>query len=171
MSSVDAVSAEGVHIAGGALFGGLGIILLLMRMVMGFTLVHFTFPANMGSGYTYLNGGSDWSQKSKLLVKVVRLIHLTTVLLNGAQKILLLMLVLSFVEMAALSCEPPAILKITFNTDANEYNEMPQPTNGEAPLEVIHFKAVFEGLDGWSVVNRRGWRWYLCRCCRNARKY
>ena len=41
------------------------------------------------------------TKKSKLLVNLVRLNHITIVLLNGAQKILLLMLVLSFVEMAS----------------------------------------------------------------------
>ena len=53
MSSVDAVSAEGVHVAGGALFGGPGDNPLLDADGDGIYSGTFTFPANMGSGYTY----------------------------------------------------------------------------------------------------------------------
>ena len=66
MSSVDAVSAEGVHVAGGGLFGGPGDNPLLDADGDGIYSGTFTFPANMSSQYTYLNGGSDWNQKEQI---------------------------------------------------------------------------------------------------------
>ena len=66
MSSVDAVSDQGVHIAGGGSFGGPGDNPLTDTDGDGIYTGTFTFPANGSSYYTYLNGGSDWSQKENI---------------------------------------------------------------------------------------------------------
>ena len=66
MSSVDAVSDQGVHIAGGASFGGPGDNPLLDADGDGIYSGTFSFPVNGSSHYTYLNGGSDWGQKENI---------------------------------------------------------------------------------------------------------
>ena len=66
MSSVDAISAEGVHIAGGGSFGGPGDNPLLDEDGDGIYSGTFTLPANGNSNYTYINGGSDWNQKENI---------------------------------------------------------------------------------------------------------
>ena len=56
-------------------------------------------PLNSSSYYTYVNGGSSWDQKNKLLInRVPTPIIGMTVLLIGLTKILLLMLVLNMYD-------------------------------------------------------------------------
>ena len=153
MSSVDAVSAEGVSIAGGSAFGWPGDNILLDTDGDGIYSGTFTLPANGGSNYTYLNGTSDWGQKENIAGQFCadegnyndRFIEWGTedIVVNACFELC--------GDGFCSDLEPPATVEVTFNTDANEYNEM-LAANGEAPLEVIHATGSFEGWSGYGVV-------------------
>ena len=66
MSSVETVSEEGVHIAGGGAFGGPGDNPLLDEDGDGIYSGTISVPLNSSSYYTYVNGGSSWDQKEQI---------------------------------------------------------------------------------------------------------
>ena len=66
MSSVETVSEEGVHVAGGGAFGGPGDNPLLDEDGDGIYSGTISVPLNSSSYYTYVNGGSSWDQKEQI---------------------------------------------------------------------------------------------------------
>ena len=151
MSSVDAVSAEGVHVAGGSLFNGPGDNPLLDADGDGIYSGTFTRNANSSSQYTFLNGGSDWNQKEQIAGQSCandpyndRFLEWGTddVVVNACFELC--------GDGFCSDIVPPATVEVTFNTDASEYNDQ-LIANGEAPLQVIHATGGFEGWSGYGV--------------------
>ena len=152
MSSVDAISAEGVHIAGGGSFGGPGDNPLLDEDGDGIYSGTFTLPANGNSNYTYINGGSDWNQKENIAGQECadegnwndRFIEW------GAED----MVVNACYELCGdgfcSDLEQPETVEVTFSTDANAHNDQ-LVADGGSPLEVIHATGSFEGWSGYGV--------------------
>tara|TARA_Y100000741_G_scaffold339576_1_gene300527 strand:- start:1965 stop:4571 length:2607 start_codon:yes stop_codon:yes gene_type:complete len=66
MSSQETISADGISVAGGALFGGPGDNQMSDADGDGIYSITLTREANSSSDYTFLNGISDWGQKENI---------------------------------------------------------------------------------------------------------
>ena len=150
----EVVSDDGLWLAGGNYFGGPWDQRYPFSQVPDTENMWFladSFPADLDDAYTYVNG-DWWDDKENIegqecafgqyndrhfytTIVDQKIDHCFSLCGNGN----------------CLELIPPATVEVTFNTDANEYNEM-LAANGEAPLEVIHATGSFEGWTGYGVV-------------------
>ena len=152
MSSVDAVSAEGVHIAGGSLFGGPGDNPLLDADGDGIYSGTFTRAANTGSNYTFTNGNcGDWSCKEQIGGQSCatepyndRSVEWGTddVVINACFQIC--------GDGICSELTAPTTVDVVFSTNAKAYNDQ-LVADGGTPLQVIHATGGFEGWSGYGV--------------------
>ena len=105
----------------------------------------------MSSQYTYLNGGSDWNQKEQIAGQSCATEpHNDRFVEWGTEDIVVNACFELCGDGFCSDLEPPATVEVTFNTDANEYNDQ-LVADGGTPLEVIHATGSFEGWSGYGV--------------------
>ena len=152
MSSVDAVSDQGVHIAGGGSFGGPGDNPLTDSDGDGIYTGTFTFPANGSSYYTYLNGGSDWGQKENIAgQECANSDNYNDRFVQWGTEDMTINACFQFCGDGSCSeLTPPTTVEVVFSTDAKTYNDDLVASGGSA-LEVIHATGSFEGWSGYGV--------------------